>query len=128
MLANKSCSVKVACRVRMTYLIWVGAMGVIFTLPMIVFLNYTETVKAVDLGFSSINCVFTGDIHTKFAISNLARSPDIGQNPWMRVHLYACVYLYICKYAFFHLVVIKFKTLKSIFWDFHSNGFVVGFN
>ena len=49
---------------------------------------------------------------------------------WICVRRYACVYLYICMHAFFfHLVYMKLKILlKSYFWDFHSTGFVVGFN
>ena len=44
--------------------------------------------------------------------------------------LYVCEYFHRCKYAFcFHPIVMKLETLqKSIYWDFDSTEFVVGFN
>ena len=43
-------------------------------------LNNSELVKAVILAFSSIQKHFIREIHAKFGITNLSKSPDIVQN------------------------------------------------
>ena len=58
-------------------LIWVGWSN--FT-PCQFSLDNSEMVKAIILAFFSIQYHFITNIHAKFGISNLPRSPDIGQN------------------------------------------------
>ena len=46
----------------------------------LVFLNNSETIKAVNLAFSRIKYLFIRDIHAKFDIPNASQFQDIGQN------------------------------------------------
>ena len=48
--------------------------------PFWISLNNSETAKAVNLAFCSIQQHFIRDIRAKFGIHNSSQSPDIGQN------------------------------------------------
>ena len=49
-------------------------------LPCLLYLDNSETGKAVTMEFSCIQQYFIRDIHVKYGIPNSSQSPDIGQN------------------------------------------------
>ena len=59
---------------------WGGGGNGVILLFCWVSLNNSELVKAVILAFSSIQKHFIREIHAKFGITNLPKSPDIVQN------------------------------------------------
>ena len=52
---------------------------------LLVFINNSQTVKAVPLALTIIQQHFIRDVHTKFGIPYLPQSPDIGENSDMGI-------------------------------------------